>query len=261
MEWRFAEGNVGRLSTNAEELVRLKVELITTVSSNSATTAAKRATRTIPIVMHLAEAPVEQGLIESLARPSGNVTGTTGIGPEAVGKVIQILKEAQPNTARVAVLRGGTGPGDLYSVSRERAAGAFGITFQYFDVTRPEEVSVALYRIASSNPDALYVTGGPVLRARFGDIVAFALERKLITFTNSFSFVNAGGFLAYVTDLPDMWDLTARYVDSILKGARPADLPVEQPRKFLLIVNAKTARAIGFKIPQSLLLRADRVIE
>ena len=262
VEWRFAEGNVDRLNGLVEELIRLKVGLIVVASSNEAILAAKRQTRTIPIVMHIAGLPVETGFIESYARPGGNVTGTAWIGPETLDKVFQVLKEALPATIRVAILADPRAPGvQIYRQWNDRAASALGISLQYVDVTQPSEISGALERIAASRPDALWVTPDPVIRSRAPEIVAFTLERKLPTLTSSFSFANAGCLLYYGVDIPDTWDLTTRYVDQILKGAKPADLPVELPRKFLLIVNAKTARAIGYTIPQQLRLRADRVIE
>lgn len=261
-EWRFAEGKVERLSALAEELVRLKVELILTTASNEATAVAKRATRAIPIVMHLANDPVENGLVESLARPGGNVTGTTYAPFSVIDKQFQILKEAVTGATRVAVLRDPRGAGsEDYWARTESTAAKMGMTLQYFDVTRPEDIPAALERIGASRPDALYVSTPAVIRTRLREIVAFALERRLPSFGSGFSYVNAGGLLYYGPDLAALWNLTATYVDRILKGARPSDLPVEQPRTYELVINAKTARAIGYKIPSALQPRVDRVIE
>lgn len=266
IEWRFAEGKVERLASLADELVRLKVDLILVPASTEATRAAKNATRTIPIVMQNLFHPVEFGIIESLARPGGNVTGTTYAPIETIEKQYQILKEAAPAVTRVATLVDPTSTGNLkldqiYASQFERIAAKMGMTLEPFEVSRPEDIAAALQRIAAFRPDALYISTAPVIRARFREIVAFTIERRLISMGTALSYVNAGGLLYYGPDIPEMWNVAASYVDRILNGAKPADLPAEEPRKYELVFNASTARAIGYKIPLSLQLRVDRVIE
>lgn len=262
IEWRWAGGNIERLSAMAAELVRLRVEVIVPSGSNEAAAAAKRATRTIPIVLDAIPAPVETGLIDSHARPGGNVTGTSWSGVEIVEKIFQILKQAVPAATRVAVMRNPTTrDARLYMNSYERAAGGLGMTLQYFFVTRPDEVAGALDKIAASQPDALFFAFNPVFSAHIADIVAFAEKRKLVSVGTVPSFVEQGGLLCYVPDRVAIYPRTASYVDRVLRSAKPADLPVELPSKYELVINAKTARAIGYKFPPALLQSADRVIE
>jgi putative ABC transport system substrate-binding protein len=262
IEWRWAEGKLERLPVLAAELVRLKVDLIVAYGSNEAAAAAKRSTRTIPIVMHAVTTPVESDLIDSLARPGGNVTGTSWAGVEIVEKLFQLLREAMPGAFRIAVMRNPTTrDARLYMDAYERAASALGMTLQYFFVTRPEEVAAALDRIAASQSDALFVANNPVITPRYSDIVTFAVTRRLFSVGTSPDFVDQGGLFCYSPDRVHLAGRTASYVERILRGAKPADLPVELPTKYELVINAKTARAIGYKVPQSLLLRADRVIE
>ena len=261
IEWRFAEGDVARLAVLADGLVRLNVEVII-ASLNQAIAAAKRATRTIPIVMYGAVLPVELGFVESLARPGGNITGTTWTAPELVGKGLEILKEAAPGTARVALLFNPTMPGaELSEPATVHAASALGVSVQNFLVTRPEDIPAALNRIAASRPDALGVAVDAIIGTRLREIATFALQQKLLSIGNAPQFVNAGGTLYYGVDLPSILQRTISYVDRILKGAKPAELPIEQPTKFQFVINLKTAKALGLTIPQSVLLRADEVIE
>jgi putative ABC transport system substrate-binding protein len=262
IEWRFADGSRERLSPLATELVHLNVELILAAASNEAIAAARQATRTIPIVMHLANLPVESGFVESLAHPGGNVTGTTWLSPETNNKQFQILKEAVPGATRVTILGDQTRPeGPIYRTWNERAAGVLGLTLQFVDVSRPEDVMPALRRVAAGRPDVLYVATYPVIRSRLREIIDFTLERKLPSMGAGFIFVRSGGLLYYGPDIPDTWDRTVSYVDRILRGARAMDLAVEEPTKYRLVINLKTAKALGLTIPQSLLQRADQVIE
>jgi putative ABC transport system substrate-binding protein len=262
IEWRFADGKRERLSTLAKELVHLNVELILAAASNEAIAAARQATRTIPIVMHLANLPVESGFVQSLARPGGNVTGTTWVSVETSNKQFQILKEAVPGATRVANLWNPTMPeAPMYRTWNERAAAMLGLTLQFVDASRPEDVTPALGRVAASRPDVLYVATDPVIRSRLREIVDFTIERKLPSMGAGFIFVRSGGLLYYGPDIPHTWDRTASYVDRILRGARAMDLAVEEPTKYRLVINLKTAKAIGLTIPPSLLQRADQVIE
>ncbi len=261
VEWRFAEGEAARLPALAEELVRLNVEVII-ASFNNPIAAAKAATRSIPVVMLNALSPVEQGFVESLARPGGNVTGTAWSSPETVGKILQVLKEAAPRLTRVAILGNPevTG-GKSYSAAGERAAGTLGLSAQFFGATRPEEIAPALERIGASRAQALFAAFDTVLLAGMRDVATFALKKKLLSISTASPFVDAGGLLYYGPDFKELVERTVSYVVRILGGAKPADLPVELPSKYELIVNLKTARAIGHKIPPTLLARADRVIE
>lgn len=262
IEWRWAEGEIESLPALAEDLVRLKVELIVATGSTDVALAAKRATRTIPIVMDSLSSPVESGLIDSFARPGGNVTGTSWATVEIAEKSFQILKEAMPGAARIAVMRIPTTPdARLYMDAYERAANAMGMTLQYFFITRPEEVAAALDRIAASRPDALFFAYNPVIAPRMPDIIAFAANRRLVSMGTVPSFVELGGLLCYSPDRGNLIERLVSYIHRILDGAKPADLPVELPTKYELVINAKTARAIGYKIPPALLARADRVIE
>lgn len=262
IEWRWADGDPKRLDALAKELINANVELIVIPGDQLAAEAAKRTTRTIPIVLHAATTPAELGLIKSLARPGGNVTGTSWADVSIVGKLFQILREAIPSAARIAVIRNPSTPdARLYMDAYERAASTLGMSIQYFFVTRPEEVEVALDRIRSARPDALFVAHNPVFASRYPAIVAYANARKLVTFGTVPQTVREGMVFCYSPDISAIYERTASYVDRILRGAKPAELPVELPTKYELIFNAKTARTIGYKIPQSLLARVDQVIE
>lgn len=261
IEWR-ADGENGKgLPALAEELVQSKVDLIVAMNSE-AVAAVKQTTRSIPIVMITSWVPVEQGFVESLAHPGGNVTGTAWAGPEVVGKCLQILKEAVPSVVRIGVLWNPSFPfAHLAKTEADRATSALGMALQYFYVTRQDEFAPALERIAAARPDAIFVVAEAILISRARDIANFATQQKLVLISNVAALVTEGGLLYYGPYYPEMYDRTVSYVDRILRGAKPADLPVEQPSRYELIINAKTAHAIGYKIPQSLLLRADRLIE
>ncbi len=263
IEYRFAEGRLERLPGLAEELVRLKVDVIA-ASPTPAALAAKDATRTIPIVgMSLTE-PVGVGLVASLARPGGNVTGVAyGFDTDIFGKQLELLKEVIPKVRRVAVLSNpGNSPAQpLIMSSVEGAARSLGLQLQVLEARGPGEFDGAFAVMAKERAGALLVTGGPMFflhRARLADL---AVKNRLPSMSTQGQWVEAGGLMSYGPSFPDLYRRGATYVDKILKGARPADLPIEQPTKFELLVNLKTAKALGLTIPQSLLLRADQVIE
>jgi len=212
--------------------------------------------------MMFASVPVELGFIASLSRPGGNVTGTTYTDLHTPTKFLEILRDARPSVRRMAVLRNPSYPGMLnYSVVFERAAESVGIRLQYFDVARTGEVSAALEKIAASRPDALGFAQDPVIEPRIPEVTAFARQAKLMSIGTTSQWAESGGLFAYSPDPIHLVGRTASYVDRILRGAKPADLPVEQPSKFEFVINLKTANEIGLKVPHTLLLRADRVIE
>ena len=261
IEWRYADGDAGRLPALAEELVALKVDVIM-ASFNDAIAAAKGATRSIPIVMFNSINPVEQGFVESLARPGGNITGTAWSAPEVGAKILQVLHEAAPRAKRIALI-GNTAMRGVheYGVSAMQGASAMGMQTQVFPILRPEETPKVLEQIAAYKPQALDVALDTVTVARLKDIVAFAQKHKLPAIANVSLYTDAGGMLCYGPDLKELGERTAGYVAKILAGAKPADLPVQLPTRFELVVNLKAAKLIGYKIPRSILLRADRVIE
>jgi ABC-type uncharacterized transport system substrate-binding protein len=263
IEWRWADGRSAELSELAAGLVRLPVDIIV-ARTNGPIVAAKNATRTIPIVMLNGNFPVETGLVESLARPGGNVTGTSYISPETLGKQMQVLKEVVPRARRVAALLVTAGDAYPYAqttrISLNQAAGRLGMTVEFFDVEGPEQIVDALENIASSRTDAVFYTGSPILRTRTSQIMDFLRERKLPSIGTIPTFAESGGLVHYAPDTEEFYDRTASCVARILQGARPADIPIQQPTKFELVVNRKTADAIGITIPKAILVRADRVI-
>ena len=261
IERRYAEGKIERLPALADELVRLNVELII-APLNTLIAAAKQATRTIPIVMLSGGDPVENGYVKSLAHPGGNITGTIWTGPELGGKIVQLLKEAVPGAVRIATLFNPTSPGEDARVAEShRAVKALGMSLQDFPVTRVEDIVVALDRIALIRPDALIVLADPNSNSRAREITNFATTRKLVSIGTSSAHVDTGGLIFYGPDILAMYDRTASFVDRILRGAKPGDLPVESPTKYELVLNTKTAQAIGFKPPPSFMARVDRQIE
>jgi ABC-type uncharacterized transport system substrate-binding protein len=265
IEYRYAEGKNDRLPELAAELVRLKVDIILTSGGAGATQAAKNATKTIPIVMTGGGLdPVEAGLVESLARPGGNVTGITNINRELGGKRLELLKEAVPKLARVAVLYDPAQSGSVLEVKEVLpvAAGALRLTLQPWDVRDAAGFEKVFAALNKQRPDALSVlTGGPLMNANQKRIVGFALKSRLPSVYTGREFVDAGGLMSYAADLADSYRLVAWYVDKILKGAKPADLPVQQPTKFELVINLKTAKQIGLTIPPEVLARANRLIK
>ncbi|HEY6823804.1 MAG TPA: ABC transporter substrate-binding protein [Steroidobacteraceae bacterium] len=261
IDWRYADGDVSRLPALAAELARLNVDLIM-ASFNDAIAAAKKATGTIPIVMFNSANPVEQGFVQSLARPGGNLTGTAWSAPEVAAKILQVLHEAAPRARRVALIGNTSMPGvHDYGISAAKGAGAMGIETRVFPLLRPEEMPRVLEQVAAYKAQALDIGIDTLLASRLEDIVEFANKHKLPAIANVSLFTDVGGMLCYGPDIKELADRTAGYVTRILRGAKPADLPVELPSKFELVVNQKAARLIGHRIPQSLLARADRVIE
>ena len=262
IEYRWAEGNVERLPGLAAELVRHKVDVIV-APAGSAALAAKNATGSIPIVMIFASDPVEMGLVASLRRPGGNITGTTFTpGPEIFGKQLQILKEAVPHASRVAVLSNPADPSFALQVRQVEATGrSLGIRLQHVEARGPEEFDSAFAAMARERADALLVTGTSTFLAHRVRLAELAVKGRLPTMHSFRESVEAGGLMAYAVNMADFVGRSAVYVDKILKGAKPADLPIEQPTKFELLINLKAAKALGITVPQALVLRADEVIQ
>ena len=264
IEYRYAEGKQDRLSELATELVRLKVDIIVVPAGAVPIRAAKNATKTIPIVMMgLSADPVELGLVKSLARPGGNVTGLTTLSRELGGKRLELLKESVPKVARVAVLYQHASPAAVLEVKEDLpvAARALGLTVRSWEVRDAGGFEKVFATLNKERPDGLYVTTGGLITANQKRIVGFALKSRLPSVYGTREFVDAGGLMYYGADLADSYRRAAVYVDKILKGAKPADLPVEQPKKFELIINLKTAKQIGLTIPPNVLARADKVIK
>ena len=261
MEDRFAEGRSDRLPELAAELVCLKVDVIVTGSTVGAL-AAKNATATIPIVMVMGGDPVASGLAASLARPGGNVTGITTLGQELSVKRLEVLKETVPGLVRVPVLSNPTFPDAVASVkSLEGAARALGVQLRVVDVRDPAEFEKAFGAISGERAKALMVLPDVMFMVNRRRIVELAAKSRLPAMYGMVEFVDAGGLMFYGASLPDMYVRVAGYVDRILRGAKPSELPIERPTKFELVINMKTAKALGITIPQTILLRADRVIE
>jgi len=226
IETRFSDGKAERLSALARELLELKVELII-APVDQPVAAAKSVTTSVPIVMHAGESPVENGFVKTLARPGGNITGTAWSGPESAGKLLQVLKEANPGAAQVATLRDPTyRRAQAWRDESDRAAKRLGLNVQYFDVTRVEDLTHALMRIAAAPTDAIVVWGDAVTYPRAADIAAFAIEHRLAFVSTVSRYVEAGGLLSVGPDLAAIYDRTASYIDRILRGATPAELPV-----------------------------------
>jgi putative ABC transport system substrate-binding protein len=264
IEYRHAEGKVDRAPELAGELVRLKVDIIVVAGGDPWIRVAKNATKTIPIVMvGPGLDPVEAGLIESLARPGGNVTGVTILSRELGGKRLELLKEAVSKVARVAVLYEPALPGAVLEMKEllPVAARGLGLTLQSWEVRAADDFDRVFTAISKWRSDGLYVLGGPLMNNKRKRTVGFALKSRLPSVYSSRENADAGGLMSYGADLADSYRRVAYYVDRILKGAKPADLPVEQPTKFELVINLKTAKQIGLTIPQSMLYRADKVIK
>ncbi len=264
IEYRYAEGKLDRFAELAAELVRLKVDIIVVAGGNPWVRAAKNATKTIPIVMMgLGADPVEAGLVESLARPGGNVTGLTNLTTELGGKRLELLKEAVPKLARVAVLYDPAVPANVVEVKEilPVAARALGLTLQPWEVRAADGFEKVFAALSKQRPDGLYVALGPLMRANQKRIVDFALKSRLPSMYGSREFVEAGGLMFYGADTADNNRRVAYFVDRILKGAKPADLPVEQPTKFEFVINLKTAKQIGVTIAPEVLARANKLIK
>ena len=263
-EYRYAEGKRDRFHELAAELVRLKVDIIVVGGGDEWIRAAKNATKTIPIIMMgTGSDPVETGLVESLARPGGNVTGVTNLTAELGGKRLELLKEAAPKVARVAILYDPAAPATAREVKEDlpATAHALGLTLQPWEVRGADGFDKVFAALNKQRPDGLYVTTGPRVFANRKRILDLAARSRLPSVYVRREFVDAGGLMSYGADLADSYQRVAYYVDKILKGAKPADLPVEQPMKFELVINLKTANQIGLTIPQSMLYRADKVIK
>jgi putative ABC transport system substrate-binding protein len=262
-EYRYAEGKRDRFPELAGELVRLKVDIIVVAGGTRLILAAKNATNTIPIVMTGGGGdPVEAGFVESLARPGGNVTGLTLLTTELGGKRLELLKEAVPKLTRVAVLYDPANRNSILQLKEvQTTARALGLTVRTWEVRDADGFERVFAALNKERPDGLYVTGGPLMNANQKRIVGFALKSRLPSVYNDRTAVDAGGLMYYGADAADSYRRVAYYVDKILKGAKPADLPVEQPTKFELVINLKTAKQIGVTISQSVLARADKVIK
>ena len=263
-EYRYADGKRDRYSELAAELVRLKVDVIVVAGGVAPIQAAKNATKTIPIVMTGGGIdPVEAGLVESLARPGGNVTGITLFARELGGKRLELLKEAVPKLARVAVLYDPAASSPVRELKEVLpvAARALGLTIQPWEVRDANGFEKVFAALNKERPDGLYVTGGALMNANQKRTIGFALKSRLPSVYGRREAVDAGGLMSYGADLADSYRRVAYFVDRILKGAKPADLPVEQPTKFELVINLKTAKQIGLTIPPEVLARASKLIK
>ncbi len=262
IEYRYAEEKLDLLKEFAAELARLKVDVIVTGGS-IATRAAKETTVTIPIVMTQDGDPVGNGFVASLARPGGNITGLSSLSSELNGKRLELLKEIIPKLSRVAVLRTSTQPGSAQRLREtELAAGAFGVKLQYLDVLSSKDIETAFRAAVKGRAEAvLMMASGGVSRAHRTHVVDLAVKSRLPAIYSRREDAEAGGLMTYGVSNTDLPRRAATYVDKILKGAKPADLPVEQPTKFELIINLKAAKQIGLTIPESVLYRADKVIK
>jgi putative ABC transport system substrate-binding protein len=261
IEYRSAEGKYDQLPDLAAELVRLKVDVILTQSTPAAV-AAKNATTTIPIVMAGGSDPVATGLVASLARPGGNITGITIMNAETAGRRLALLKETSAKVSRVAILWNSTNPGAAVVFKQtQTAAQDLGLQLQSLDVQSANALEGAFKGATRGGANALVLLASVPVSNHLRQVADFAVRNRLASIYDRSDFVEAGGLMSYGTHLPEMFRRALIYVDKILKGAKPADLPVEQPMKFELVINLKTAKQIGLTIPQSVLYRADKVIK
>ena len=261
IEPRWAEGKYDRLPGLATELVRLKIAVIVTYGG-VATQAAQQATGTIPIVMAVVQEPVSTGLVASLARPGGNITGMSSMSPELIGKELEILKEVAPKVSRVAILGNPAQIGHAPQVRQAQdTARALGVGLQILEARDPSEIDKAFAAITTERAGAIIVLPDSMLLDHRARIAGLAARRHLPLISAMADHAEAGGLMAYGPSVSNMFRRAAIYVDKILKGAKPGDLPVEQPTKFDLVINLKTAKALGLTIPPSLLARADEVIQ
>ena len=261
IESRYAEGKLDRLPALVAELVCLKVEILVSAGPIP-TRAAKEATVTIPIVMTQDTDPVGNGFVARLARPGGNITGLSTLAPELSGKRLELLKEIIPKLSRVAVFGTSTMPGHAQSLREiELAAGAFKVQVQHLDVLGPKDIEIAFRAASKERSDAVLTLNSPILNSHRPQLAELAVRNRLPAMYARRESVEDGGLVFYGVSLLDLDRRAATYVDKILKGAKPADLPVEQPTKFELVINLKTANQIGVKIPESVLFRADKVIK
>jgi len=261
IEQRYAEGQLNHMNELAAELVRLKVDVIVTIGP-AATRPAKEATHAIPIVMGVDDDPVGNGFVASLARPGGNITGLASLAPEIGGKQLELLKEIVPRLSRVAVLGTSTQPGNAQSLREaEVAAGALAVKLQYLDVLSPKDIEPVFRTASNGRAEAVLVLRASIFFSHRKQIVDLAAKRQLPAMYYTTEYVEEGGLMTYGVSITDLFRRAATYVDKILKGAKPAELPIEQPTKFELVVNLKTAKRIGLTIPPNVLARADKVIK
>jgi putative tryptophan/tyrosine transport system substrate-binding protein len=261
IEYRWAEGKLDRLPDLAAELVRLNVKVIVAGGSSS-TGAVKKVTSTIPIVMAQVNDPIGSGFVASLARPGSNVTGLSTLAPELSGKQLELLKEILPRLSHVAVFGTSTAPGNAEALKgTEVAARAIGVNVEYFDVLSSRDFESLFQKADNDHANAALVLSSPVFNSERKHLAEIARKRRLPAIYFNPEFVEDGGLMAYAASYNDLYRRAAVYVDKILKGAKPGDLPVEQPTKFELVINLKTAKQIGLTMPPNVLARADRVIK
>jgi putative tryptophan/tyrosine transport system substrate-binding protein len=260
IEWRSGEGKSERVPALAAELVRLKVDVIVTDGSNS-TRRAKEATSTIPIVMTQDVDPVGRGIVASLARPGGNITGLSNLDPELSGKRLELLKETISTLSLVAVFGTSSTPSTAPALKEtELAAGALGVKLQYLDVLDPKDIEIAFKAAGKGRVDAVLMLAGPLVFSQRTQIAELAAKSRLAAIYPQSEYAEVGGLMSYGVSITDLDRRAATFVDKILKGTKPADLPVEQPIKFEFVVNLKAAKQIGLTIPPNVLVRADKVI-
>jgi putative ABC transport system substrate-binding protein len=260
IDFRWAEGNYARLSEYAAEFIRLRSDILLTAGTPG-TLAAKRVTTTVPIVMLISGDAVATGIVASLARPGGNVTGSTFFDPELQAKRIELVKEILPSAKRVAVLTNAGNPIEAANIAvMKRTAESLKLELDLFDVASTDQLQSVIANVVSAGVDVVVATSDAVLRASAVRLAELTAKHRL-PLVGDLDFVEAGGLLGYGANLGDLWYRGAYFVDRILKGAMPADIPVEQPTKFDLVVNLITAKALGLEVPATLLARADKVIE
>jgi ABC-type uncharacterized transport system substrate-binding protein len=261
IEYRYSEGNFRRQKELAFELARANVDVIVT-SGPASTRAAKEATATIPIIMTFDSDPVGSGSVASLARPGGNITGLSTLAPEISGKQLELLKEIVPKLSRVAVIGSSANPGNAQVLKEmEAVAQVFSVKLQYLDILDPKELEAAFRTASNERADAMVVLAGTIIIAQRARIADLAIKSRLPSIYERREFVEAGGLMSYGISIIELDRRAATYVDKILKGAKPADLPVEQPTKFEMVINLKTAKQIGLTVPPNVLARADKVIK
>jgi putative ABC transport system substrate-binding protein len=261
IEWRFAQGKFDRFPGLATELMHLKVDVIVTAGP-PATRAAKVATVTTPVVMAFDIDPVGSGFVTSLARPGGNITGFASLSPEISGKQLELLKEIIPGLSRVAILGTSTIEGNAQALREtEFAAGASGVQLQYLELHSSKDIETAFRSASKGRADAVLVLTNPFTYSQRTEVAELAAKSRLLTIYPQSEYVEDGGLVTYGVSLTDLFRRAATYVDKILKGAKPADLPVEQPKKFEFVINLKAAKQIGLTIPPNVLARADKVIK
>ena len=265
VEYRWAEGKPERFPSLAADLIALKVDVIVTAGGTLAAMAAKRATKTLPIVFTAVGDPVEEGLVTSLARPGGNITGLSVVVPDLIGKWVELLKQAVPAIGLVALLFKPDAMPDRAKEIRLREFGAsalaLGVRLELFEARGPEDFNRAFRDISTAGADALVVWSTPVFQLERQRLADLAAEHRLPTVFHFRTYVEAGGLMSYGPNLPDLNRRAAAYASKILAGTKPANLPVEQPTKFESVIDLKTAKALGLAVPRSLLARADEVIE